>query len=162
MSKKHKHISRIDSGSTHCWLHRRVINNKTVSKTFTDGVYGGKMKAKRAAIAHDKKLDREHEPFDRTGINLPIGKKANINNTYSEIAGVCLVTRKKRVGNKKHEILAWVATWREVGKKCSKSFSVIRHGYEVARNKAVKRRRLEMARLLASGKKLRPSSQVSG
>ena len=153
--KKHKHISRIDTDRTRCWFHRRVINGEQQNKTFTDGVYGGKLKAHQAAVAYDHQLDLKYGKHTRLGQVQPIGIKSNITNRHSDKAGVCLVYKKRISGQWEYSYAYWTATWRDNGTRCQESFSCNAHGFDTAYRKAVRRRNLEVKRMVLEGKKLR-------
>jgi hypothetical protein len=62
-SAKHPHISRIDreSNGTHCWKVLVRRKNRVSDRNFSDGIYGGKQKALRAAIAWRDELLLELE-----------------------------------------------------------------------------------------------------
>ena len=45
-----KYLTRIDSGATHGWILRLPIDGFRYGGIFTDGVYGGKLKARNAGI----------------------------------------------------------------------------------------------------------------
>jgi len=154
-----KHISRIDQRSTHCWIHRRVINGRNRSKTFSDSVYGSRRKSLLAAKTYDEQLDREYGKLSRKGINLPIGKKANTTNRHSAVAGVSLKTTHRTIGGYVYSYRHWEASWKQDGVSKSQSFSVIKYGYQRAYLLAVKRREKEVRRMLSEGKNLRPSSK---
>ncbi len=88
-----KGISRIDSRNTHCWFVRIYRDAKVHSKTFSDGVYGSKAKALKAAQEYHKEYVRQHPPlpeykFLRT--KLPKNNKTGVvgvSETYSKTQG---------------------------------------------------------------------------
>ena len=57
-----KGISRIDSRNTHCWFVRVYRDGQVHSKTFSDGVFGGKEKALEAAQSYRDEYERSHPP----------------------------------------------------------------------------------------------------
>ena len=56
------YITRMDHGNTHGWWVRVYKDSKPVeSKLFSDGVHGGKEKAKRQAQEHRDKIVQKHK-----------------------------------------------------------------------------------------------------
>jgi len=60
---KYKFICRIDQQNTHCWTLRIMEGRENgINKAFTDGVYGGKLKALQAAIKFRDKFLKDLPP----------------------------------------------------------------------------------------------------
>lgn len=68
---KHKYISRIDSGNTHCYF-LRILEKRDdgIRKAFSDGMFGGKRKALLAAVKF------RDEFLKRFPIDISVHRKA--------------------------------------------------------------------------------------
>jgi len=89
-------------------------NKKVHQKLFSDGVYGGKMKALRAAKAYrDKELKR---------MNLVIHKKHKGSERSQWGAGYCRSFDLRRAN------YVWVAYWQHHGKQIRQQFSENKYG----------------------------------
>jgi hypothetical protein len=100
-----KGISRIDSGSTHGWFVRVYREGETHSKMFSDGKYGGKRAAQKAAREYREDYERLHpRRYDATRIRL----KPQRNNTTG-IVGVSETHKRQRNGK---EVPCFSISWR--------------------------------------------------
>ena len=132
-----KYISRIDSGCSHCYIVRVGYKiPEATHKTFSDGVYGGKRKALKAARAYrNKELKRLKPTLDKrygydTNNQRHWGK--GVNETWD------------RKGD--WEYLYITATYWDGRKKkqLHKVFSVNKYGYELAWKLAAQWRSLKL------------------
>ncbi len=76
-----KGISRIDSRNTHCWFVRTYRDGKVLSKTFTDGVYGSKEEALKAAKEYRAEYERMNPPsyeYKRLRTKPPSNNKTGV------------------------------------------------------------------------------------
>jgi len=89
---KRLYIVRIDHKSTHCWNVRLIRKQVVVQKAFSDGVYGGKMRAYRAAQQwRDIQIERyggpqryftDHKRSVFNVVGVSIAKKIKNKNTF--------------------------------------------------------------------------------
>ena len=76
-----KGISRIDSRNTHCWFVRVYRDGRVHSKTFSDGVFGGKEKALEAAKAYKEEYEQANPPsyeYKRLRTRPPSNNKTGV------------------------------------------------------------------------------------
>lgn len=135
-------IHRVDDDGKrmHCWIVRIERKRRIWNRHFSDGVYGGRTHALRAAQAFRDELLVSHSPMTRAE-NVAIRRR----NNRSGVAGVY---RQVDVGisrGKPVERASWVAFWtKSDGKRAIRKFSIGKYGetkaYELA--KSVRRRAL--------------------
>lgn len=127
--KKHKYIGRIDYKHTHAYQVRicYLSSETTHSKLFSDGVYGGKRKALKAAIKWRDQiatdLGIEHLLKISHKMAQPMPRQTWKRNS-SGIIGVVYATNYK---NGK-EGAYWEAKFQVNKKQCGKSFAVSKYG----------------------------------
>jgi len=118
-----KYITRIDSNSTHCWWVRiqEVPKPTYIQKSFSDGQYGGKRKARLAAI----------EFRDKTLAKMPKQRQLHLHGKRRWGKGYCLMVRTRPNGVVD---IGWIAHyWDTIKKKQRKKyFSVNKYGYRKA------------------------------
>lgn len=139
-------VVRIDSESTHGYQVRLPVNGKQVSKFFSDGVFGGKRGAKRAAIDYrNKRCKTLRIPMN----NNRIIHRRDSRNSSGHV-GVSILWR--TVGDYQHKY--YVASWtpRAGAAQKRKSFSASKYGDKKALQMAVKYRQ-QMEERILGGKK---------
>lgn len=127
-------VVRIDSRTTHGFQVRLPVNDKQISKFFSDGVLGSKAKAKQAAIEYrDKECKRRKITFHPKRI---LHSKDRRNSTGK--IGVSMMWR--TVG--KYQFKYYVAAWtpRPGASQERKSFSARKHGDRKAKQMAIAHR----------------------
>lgn len=135
-----KHIARIDSerNHTHCWVVRVQRRGQVVLQYFSDGVYGGKAKALKAARElRDELLRRMHDPD-------AVAWRRNVTraNNTSGVVGVGRYVSREIQDGRSIERAAWHAFWSdEQGRRVSRKFLVSAHGEQRARVLAMECRR---------------------
>lgn len=136
LSKKHKHISRIDqkSKSTHGWYVRVPFEGKTHSKFFPDRKHGGRYTALLAALAWRNETEGALGKI-RTDKHIVTATKSN-----TGFVGVRL-----NEGLNRYEV-SWVDQQGHPGKT---SVSTKRYGKEAALEKACQIRKMKEAERLA-------------
>ena len=129
------YITRMDHGNTHGWWVRVYKDSKPVeSKLFSDGVYGGKNKAKAEAQAHRDKVVAKNKIVP---VHMRKTRQHSVDSrSTSGLVGVTLSVADKAGSLRVH----WSARFMEKGKQRNVSFSVRKYGYEGAFKKAVKTR----------------------
>jgi hypothetical protein len=127
------YITRMDHGNTHGWWVRVYKDSKPVeSKLFSDGVYGGKEKAKKQAQEHRDKVVKKHKI---TPVHMRKTREHSVDKrSTSGVVGVTLSVAEKANNLRVH----WSARFMEKGKQRNVSFSVRKYGYEGAFRKALK------------------------
>ena len=127
------YITRMDHGNTHGWWVRVYKDSKPVeSKLFSDGVYGGKEKAKKMAQAHRDKIVKKYKIVP---VSMRKTREHSVDRrSTSGMVGVTLSVTDKGGNLRVH----WSARFMEKGKQRNVSFSVRKYGYEGAFRKAVK------------------------
>jgi hypothetical protein len=127
------YITRMDHGNTHGWWVRVYKDSKPVeSKLFSDGVYGGKGKAKAEAQAHRDKVVKKNKIVP---VHMRKTREHSVDSrSTSGLVGVTLSVADKAGSLRVH----WSARFMEKGKQRNVSFSVRKYGYEGAFNKAVR------------------------
>jgi hypothetical protein len=127
------YITRMDHGNTHGWWVRVYKDSKPVeSKLFSDGVYGGKNKAKVEAQAHRDKVVKKNKIVP---VHMRKTRQHSVDSrSTSGLVGVTLSVADKAGSLRVH----WSARFMEKGKQRNVSFSVRKYGYEGAFKKAVR------------------------
>lgn len=131
-NKKSAHrITRYDYTLTHGWVVRvKYKGELKCNKLFSDSIYGGKLKAKKAAVKFEKEFaDR----YDRDNIDGRTCKekfyfsRSQANNKHSNRAGVFKIVKPSTSKGKK--LYYWIASiYVEQYKPIIKGFSVQKHG----------------------------------
>ena len=114
-----KGISRIDSKHTHCWFVRIYRDGKVHSKSFSDGVYGGKAKSLKAAQEYKEEYEREHPPsYASTRLRLK-----PLSNNATGVVGVS-ETYGRAQSNKGAKMPCFSVTWVPIPNKprCKKFY----------------------------------------
>ncbi|HEC19814.1 MAG TPA: AP2 domain-containing protein [Gammaproteobacteria bacterium] len=129
------YITRMDHGNTHGWWVRVYKDSRPVeSKLFSDGVYGGKNKAKLAAQEHRDKVVKKNKIVP---VHMRKTREHSVDcRSTSGLVGVTLSVADKGGSLRVH----WSARFMEKGKQRNVSFSVRKYGYEGAFRKAVRAR----------------------
>jgi len=127
------YITRMDHGNTHGWWVRVYKDSKPVeSKLFSDGVYGGKAKAKLEAQAHRDKVVKKNKIVP---VHMRKTREHSVDcRSTSGLVGVTLSMADKAGSLRVH----WSARFMEKGKQRNVSFSVRKYGYEGAFRKAIR------------------------
>jgi len=126
VKREMKYISRIDSGSTHCYYVRAGYGFKEcTNRSFADGVYGGKYKA---LIAAKKWRDKEVKRLKPHVINWQAKQKRSFGKGYH-------IALDKRFDP---PIKSWRATYwsKKLGRQLTKTFGINRYGFNQARKLA--------------------------
>lgn len=121
----HPNVSRLDYESNHGYSVRIQRKGKETSRLFSDSVYGGKRKAKAAAIAWREKIVKRVGKAMKGGQSAPAKPPG-----YSTLKRrpVSLVTNGKR-----RKVMCWVGFLRiEDRKHLSTTWSIDKHGEEKA------------------------------
>jgi hypothetical protein len=129
------YITRMDHGNTHGWWVRVYKNSKPIeSKLFSDGVHGGKNKAKAKAQEHRDKVVKKNKIVP---VHLrKTGEHSVDRRSTSGMVGVTLSTAEKAGNFRVH----WSARFMQGGRQRNVSFSVRKFGYEGAYRKALRAR----------------------
>lgn len=140
------YITRMDHGNTHGWWVRVYKDSKPVeSKLFSDGVHGGKLKAKKKAQAHRDAVVRKHRIVP---VHLRKTREHSVDKrSTSGVVGVTLSRAEKAGSLRVH----WSARFMEKGRQRNVSFSVRKYGYEGAFRRALKARCGAIGRPLPRG-----------
>lgn len=127
------YITRMDHGNTHGWWVRVYKDSKPVeSKLFSDGVHGGKEKAKKKAQEHRDKVVNKYKIIP---VSMRKTREHSVDRrSTSGMVGVTLSVADKGGNLRVH----WSARFMEKGRQRNVSFSVRKYGYEGAFRKAVK------------------------
>ncbi|MBT9445621.1 MAG: AP2 domain-containing protein [Hyphomonadaceae bacterium] len=135
-----RHICRVEyaARAESYWIVRIIKRGKTVSRMFSDSVYGGKRKSLTAARAwRDATLDPSTEVERAAHRRLVVRR-----NTRSGIPGVA------RYDHETARHPFWIAYWDEPGGgRRSAKFSTKVHGEHGARDLAIEARRTALLRL---------------
>jgi len=132
-------ISRVDDGkkSKHCWIVHIERRRRVWHRTFSDGVYGGKTHALRAARAFRDELLASSFPMTRAEY-AAIRRK----NNRSGVAGVF---RRGHDGNPV-DPANWMAFWTTPdGKRATRKFSIAKYGEKTAFKRAKDTRKEALA-----------------
>lgn len=129
------YITRMDHGNTHGWWVRVYKDSKPVeSKLFSDGVHGGKMKAKLLAQEHRDKVVKKNKIVP---VHMRKTHEHSVDRrSTSGMVGVTLSVADKAGSLRVH----WSARFMEKGRQRNVSFSVRKYGYEGAYRKALRAR----------------------
>jgi hypothetical protein len=127
------YITRMDHGNTHGWWVRVYKDSKPVeSKLFSDGVHGGKDKAKKKAQKH---RDSVVEKYKIVPVSMRKTREHSVDRrSTSGMVGVTLSVADKGGNLRVH----WSARFMEKNRQRNVSFSVRKYGYEGAFRKALK------------------------
>ena len=127
------YITRMDHGNTHGWWVRVYKDSKPVeSKLFSDGVHGGKLKAKKMAQDHRDLVVRKNKIVP---VHLRKTREHSVDKrSTSGVVGVTLSVAEKAGSLRVH----WSARFMEKGRQRNVSFSVRKYGYEGAFRNALK------------------------
>lgn len=131
-------------------VHKKTFKRTIIEKIFYDESFdNNKYKAFNAALEYRKSLIKIYG----WPIKPPFQKQIKSNNK-SGISGVHYTkfTRNKYKNNKHYKYLVenWVATWRQYGKIKSKSFPILKYGYNQAYELAIEYRLKKEKELLNS------------
>ena len=140
------YITRMDHGNTHGWWVRVYKDSKPVeSKLFSDGVHGGKLKAKKMAQAHRDMVVKKHKIVP---VHLRKTREHSVDKrSTSGVVGVTLSVAEKAGSLRVH----WSARFMEKGRQRNVSFSVRKYGYEGAFRNALKVRFAAIERQIPRG-----------
>jgi len=129
------YITRMDHGNTHGWWVRVYKDSKPIeSRLFSDGVFGGKEKAKINAKAHRDRIVKKHKIVP---VHMRKTREHSIDSrSTSGVVGVTLSMVDKSGSLRVH----WSARFMEKGRQRNVSFSVRKYGYEGAFRRALKAR----------------------
>ncbi|VAW93221.1 hypothetical protein MNBD_GAMMA20-1717 [hydrothermal vent metagenome] len=142
------YITRMDHGNTHGWWVRVYKDSKPVeSKLFSDGVHGGKLKAKKKAQIHRDLVVKKNKIVP---VHLRKTREHSVDKrSTSGVVGVTLSVAEKAGSLRVH----WSARFMEKGRQRNVSFSVRKYGYEGAFRNALKVRYAAIERPLPRGLK---------
>ncbi len=142
------YITRMDHGNTHGWWVRVYKDSKPVeSKLFSDGVHGGKLKAKKKAQEHRDLVVKKHKIVP---VHLRKTREHSVDKrSTSGVVGVTLSVAEKAGSLRVH----WSARFMEKGRQRNVSFSVRKYGYEGAFRNALKVRFAAIERPVPRGLK---------
>lgn len=145
-----EHITRIDSGATHCWFVRFMQRGKNaVTGSFSDGVYGGKRKALKAAKEFRDEVQARMKPS-----RYKSESKYNANTARG--SGV---RRRKTIkinpSGDKVEYEFWRSNWYDVttGRQMVCERSIKKHGSRVAKQMVVAAREAGIKKAMRNRKK---------
>jgi len=136
--RRHRNVGRVDREHFHGWVVVMKRRGRNVGgEHFRDALYGGRMKALRAAIARRDELEAELPPATHL--------RERDSRSKTGMAGVTVVMRRRR----KRVLRYWLANWVELeGRRVQRSFSVSKYGEGRARDLAVGARREAVERIL--------------
>lgn len=142
------YITRMDHGNTHGWWVRVYKDSKPVeSKLFSDGVHGGKEKAKKKSQEHRDKVVSKYKIVP---VSMRKTREHSVDRrSTSGMVGVTLSVADKSGNLRVH----WSARFMEKGRQRNVSFSVRKYGYEGAFRKALKVRCDAIERTIPRGLK---------
>ena len=113
---------------------------------FSDGIYGGKQKALKAAVAHRNTLLSQHSPLEH---QLWVRSRLRKNNT----SGIPGVGRYNVLDNPNtgHRSVFWLASWvNENGASRKRKFYVSCYGERQAKRLAIAERERQLNRVCAA------------
>ncbi len=138
-------IWRVDSdrSRTHCWVVRLQRRHRIWRRFFSDGAYGGKAKALRAARTYRDEILAAHPPMTRADY-AAIVRGSN----RSGVPGVCRYVATMKTLGKPVARAYWIAFWTlPNGKSARRKFSVAKHGEAGALKRAKAARRQALSTL---------------
>lgn len=149
------YITRMDHGNTHGWWVRVYKDSRPVeSKLFSDGVHGGKLKAKKLAQDHRDQVVKKHKVVP---VHLRKTREHSVDKrSTSGIVGVTLSVVEKAGSLRVH----WSARFMDKGRQRNVSFSVRKYGYEGAFRNALKMRCEAIERFVPRGIKAPEPTKV--
>ena len=146
--KKHpRNIQRVDNDSKgdHGWVVTLQRKGAILVKRFSDGVYGGKREALKAAVEYRDSFLALDKPFDH---QIWIRTRLRKNNK-SGIPGVHRYEIMDN-GNAEKTRACWIAAWTdEHGATRHRKFSVARYGEQQAKELAIAEREYQLNRVCA-------------
>ena len=123
-------ITRIDSGGIHCWYVRLYEGQDCHSKTFSDGRYGGKRKALRAAKAW---RDEVLAGIEARGVQRRQRGRAPTLFSGRSSSGVDGVKLRHHIDPRGYRAVSWAAEWHDRPyHRVTRTFSVRKYGYRGA------------------------------
>lgn len=143
----YRNITRIDNdlGGDHAWVVTLRRKGTSVVKRFSDGVYGGKQKALKAAVKYRDSFLARDNPFEQ---QIWTRTRIRKNNT----SGIPGVGRYEVMDNPNSGSVRafWLDSWiDEHGASRKRKFSVARYGEEEARLLAIAERNYQLRRVCA-------------
>lgn len=143
--KPPRNIMRIDHAASHTYGWRVTLQRRgeIVVSLFSDGVYGGKRNALKAAIARRNTLLNQHSPVEH---QLWVRTRLRRNNT----SGIPGVGRYDVLDNREtgHRRIFWLASWiNEHGASRKRKFSVLLYGERQAKRLAIAERERQLLRV---------------
>lgn len=138
----HRYIRRIDNErtGTHSWHVAIRCRNHAITRHFSDGVYGGKRKALKAAVAF-----RDATLLQFRDVDYAVWLRRKRGANTSGITGVARYVNYSRTPGQSAEYPYWQAFWRDLdGKRHTRTFSVLQYGERKARKLAIEARRAAM------------------
>lgn len=145
MARLH-HISRIDNEArrTHAWQVRVQRGNRILTKSFSDGLYGGKRKALRAAVEYRDQVIEQIPSFEH---QLWLRNRLRRNNS----SGIAGVSRHDLVDPRDNaRRVFWLASWiDEHGVSRKRKFSILLYGEDRAKQLAIDEREHQLRRVCA-------------
>jgi hypothetical protein len=159
--KPPRNITRLDHDANrdHGWVVTLQRKREIVVKRFSDGIYGGKREALKAAVEYRDALLVHDEPFDH---QIWIRTRLRKNNK----SGIPGVHRYEIIDNPNTENVRvyWIAAWtNEYGVTRQRKFSVARYGEEEAKRLAIAEREHQLNRVCAinvAGREAEPPDQA--
>ena len=132
-----------DRNRTHSWVVRLQRRHKVWRRFFSDGVYGGKGKALRAARAFRDEILAAH-PLMTTAAYAVIVRRSN----RSGVPGVCRYVATETASGRPVARAYWIAFWTlPDGKSARRKFSIAKYGEDGALKRAKAARRQGIATL---------------
>jgi hypothetical protein len=128
---KHRYISRIDSINTHCWYVRVDQKKPSISKTFSDGRFGGKRKSLSAALAYRDAIVSKRKKYLYGWYDHKSDKRST-----TGIVGVSVRSYRKITGYRMREYRA-VCIDAKTGRNMVRSFSTKKYGEVGAKRLAI-------------------------
>lgn len=144
---RYRNITRIDheQSRTHAWRVTLQRKNEIVVRAFSDGLYGGKRKALRAAVEYRDLLIAEYSVVEH---HIWVRNRLRKNNT-SGIPGVGRYDVLANPNTGRREVF-WLACWTdEHGVSRKRKFHVVQRGETQAKRLAIAERRRQLDRVCA-------------
>jgi hypothetical protein len=145
--KPPRNIRRLDHDAKgdHGWIVTLQRKGAVIVKRFSDGIYGGKREALKAAVEYRDSFLARDKPFDH---QIWIRTRVRKNNK-SGIPGV-LRYEMPRSSDAQNPRVYWIATWtNEHGATRQRKFSIDRYGEEEAKLLAIAERDYQLRRVCA-------------